>query len=226
MWYFRAFSGNHSISSRLESTRPKVIPRKLSIRARSKTSFRRVGVYTDRRPVSVPRVVCAAALTPRCMLVNFFTIHINESSYNSTILNWQVFYSFFAFLGSEGLSDTQPANKRVGDKRKPGVVCSYSPASATPSSSYNEHKPKTPPPDLPSLLLDSRIVYIGMPVCPTQYLLWLSSEEMKLFSTINLFTNGEAPSWRHSWFQRWPSSSYPSFSTCSTRTLLVHATYT
>ncbi|EEH59763.1 ATP-dependent clp protease [Micromonas pusilla CCMP1545] len=97
MWYFRAFSGNHSISSRLESTRPKVIPRKLR---------------------------------------------------------------------SEGLSDTQPANKRVGDKRKPGVVCSYSPASATPSSSYNEHKPKTPPPDLPSLLLDSRIVYIGMPLVP------------------------------------------------------------
>lgn len=42
---------------------------------------------------------------------------------------------------------------------------SYSPGSAaTPSSSYSEHKPKTPPPDLPSLLLDSRIVYIGMPV--------------------------------------------------------------
>ena len=44
------------------------------------------------------------------------------------------------------------------------VLGSYSPASATPSSSYSEHKPKTPPPDLPSLLLDSRIVYIGMPV--------------------------------------------------------------
>jgi hypothetical protein len=41
---------------------------------------------------------------------------------------------------------------------------SNSPASATPGTSYNEHKPKTPPPDLPSLLLDSRIIYIGMPV--------------------------------------------------------------
>ena len=41
---------------------------------------------------------------------------------------------------------------------------SYSPASASPGTSYSEHKPKTPPPDLPSLLLDSRIVYIGMPV--------------------------------------------------------------
>ena len=41
---------------------------------------------------------------------------------------------------------------------------SYSPASASPGGSYSEHKPKTPPPDLPSLLLDSRIVYIGMPV--------------------------------------------------------------
>ena len=34
------------------------------------------------------------------------------------------------------------------------------------SPSYSEHKPKTPPPDLPSLLLDSRIVYLGMPVRP------------------------------------------------------------
>lgn len=46
------------------------------------------------------------------------------------------------------------------------ILSSYSPASASPSSSYNEHKPKTPPPDLPSLLLDSRIVYIGMPLVP------------------------------------------------------------
>jgi len=43
---------------------------------------------------------------------------------------------------------------------------SYSPASASPGGSYSEHKPKTPPPDLPSLLLDRRIVYIGMPLVP------------------------------------------------------------
>lgn len=29
---------------------------------------------------------------------------------------------------------------------------------------YNEHRPRKPPPDLPSLLLHGRIVYIGMPV--------------------------------------------------------------
>ncbi|CAL52171.2 Clp protease proteolytic subunit /Translocation-enhancing protein TepA [Ostreococcus tauri] len=45
-------------------------------------------------------------------------------------------------------------------------IASTSPASANPGTSYNEHKPKTPPPDLPSLLLDSRIVYIGMPLVP------------------------------------------------------------
>ena len=45
-----------------------------------------------------------------------------------------------------------------------GLNASSSPASANPGSGYDEHKPKTPPPDLPSLLLDSRIVYIGMPV--------------------------------------------------------------
>ncbi|RZR77656.1 hypothetical protein BHM03_00002780 [Ensete ventricosum] len=32
------------------------------------------------------------------------------------------------------------------------------------SVSYNEHRPRKPPPDLPSLLLHGRIVYIGMPV--------------------------------------------------------------
>ena len=32
------------------------------------------------------------------------------------------------------------------------------------SVSYNEHRPRRPPPDLPSLLLHGRIIYIGMPV--------------------------------------------------------------
>lgn len=51
------------------------------------------------------------------------------------------------------------------------VENSASPASANPGTSYDEHRPKTPPPDLPSLLLDSRIVYIGMPVrqCSCNY---------------------------------------------------------
>eukprot|EP00271_Cylindrocystis_brebissonii_P013161 TRINITY_DN32775_c0_g1_i1.p1 TRINITY_DN32775_c0_g1~~TRINITY_DN32775_c0_g1_i1.p1 ORF type:complete len:365 (-),score=73.12 TRINITY_DN32775_c0_g1_i1:513-1607(-) len=31
---------------------------------------------------------------------------------------------------------------------------------------YNEHRSRRPPPDLPSLLLNSRIVYIGMPLVP------------------------------------------------------------
>ena len=37
-------------------------------------------------------------------------------------------------------------------------------APAAAASSGDDHKPRTPPPDLPSLLLDSRIVYLGMPV--------------------------------------------------------------
>merc|ERR1719183_1113172 len=40
-----------------------------------------------------------------------------------------------------------------------------SPAAAV-GAGYDEHRPKTPPPDLPSLLLDSRIVYLGMPLVP------------------------------------------------------------
>jgi ATP-dependent Clp endopeptidase proteolytic subunit ClpP len=40
-----------------------------------------------------------------------------------------------------------------------------SPAVAA-GAGYDEHRPKTPPPDLPSLLLDSRIIYLGMPLVP------------------------------------------------------------
>lgn len=51
---------------------------------------------------------------------------------------------------------------------------------------YNEHKPRRPPPDLPSLLLNSRIVYIGMPLVPAVtelviaellYLQWLDPRQ-------------------------------------------------
>ncbi len=51
-------------------------------------------------------------------------------------------------------------------------------APAAASVGYDDHKPRSPPPDLPSLLLDSRITYLGMPVglwnelCPSR-LLWL-----------------------------------------------------
>ncbi|CAL9047217.1 ATP-dependent Clp protease proteolytic subunit-related protein 3, chloroplastic-like [Musa acuminata AAA Group] len=40
------------------------------------------------------------------------------------------------------------------------------PAQVERSVSYNEHRPRKPPPDLPSLLLHGRIVYIGMPLVP------------------------------------------------------------
>lgn len=39
-------------------------------------------------------------------------------------------------------------------------------APAAAASAFDDHKPRTPPPDLPSLLLDSRIVYLGMPLVP------------------------------------------------------------
>ncbi|CAJ1960808.1 unnamed protein product [Sphenostylis stenocarpa] len=40
------------------------------------------------------------------------------------------------------------------------------PAQVERSVSYNEHRPRRPPPDLPSLLLNGRIIYIGMPLVP------------------------------------------------------------
>ncbi|KAK3147267.1 hypothetical protein QOZ80_3BG0280280 [Eleusine coracana subsp. coracana] len=54
------------------------------------------------------------------------------------------------------------------------------------STSYSEHRPRRPPPDLPSLLLHGRIVYIGMPLVPAvtelvvaqlMYLEWMNSKE-------------------------------------------------
>ncbi|XP_054794295.1 ATP-dependent Clp protease proteolytic subunit-related protein 3, chloroplastic-like [Prosopis cineraria] len=49
------------------------------------------------------------------------------------------------------------------------------PAQVERSVSYNEHRPRRPPPDLPSLLLHGRIVYIGMPLVPAvTELLWRS----------------------------------------------------
>ncbi|KAK6159873.1 hypothetical protein DH2020_003254 [Rehmannia glutinosa] len=45
------------------------------------------------------------------------------------------------------------------------------PAQVERSVSYNEHRPRRPPPDLPSLLLHGRIVYIGMPVSGLTFLI-------------------------------------------------------
>lgn len=40
------------------------------------------------------------------------------------------------------------------------------PGAAATGGGSDQHKPRTPPPDLPSLLLDSRIIYLGMPLVP------------------------------------------------------------
>ncbi|KAF3454525.1 hypothetical protein FNV43_RR04973 [Rhamnella rubrinervis] len=60
------------------------------------------------------------------------------------------------------------------------------PAQVERSVSYNEHRPRRPPPDLPSLLLHGRIVYIGMPLVPAvtelvvaelMYLQWMDPKD-------------------------------------------------
>lgn len=60
------------------------------------------------------------------------------------------------------------------------------PAQVERSVSYNEHRPRKPPPDLPSLLLHGRIVYIGMPLVPAvtelviaelMYLQWVDPKQ-------------------------------------------------
>ncbi|MQI72167.1 ATP-dependent Clp protease proteolytic subunit, partial [Escherichia coli] len=60
------------------------------------------------------------------------------------------------------------------------------PAQVERSVSYNEHRPRRPPPDLPSLLLHGRIIYIGMPLVPAvtelivaelMYLQWMDPKQ-------------------------------------------------
>ncbi|XP_068663242.1 ATP-dependent Clp protease proteolytic subunit-related protein 3, chloroplastic-like [Aristolochia californica] len=67
------------------------------------------------------------------------------------------------------------------------------PAQVERSVSYSEHRPRKPPPDLPSLLLHGRIVYIGMPLVPAvtelviaelMYLQWMDPKD-----TIYLYIN-------------------------------------
>ncbi|KAF5192529.1 Atp-dependent clp protease proteolytic subunit [Thalictrum thalictroides] len=60
-------------------------------------------------------------------------------------------------------SDTPPYLD-LFDDYSPKLMAS--PAQVERSVSYNEHRPRKPPPDLPSLLLHGRIVYIGMPLVP------------------------------------------------------------
>lgn len=48
----------------------------------------------------------------------------------------------------------------------PNVQANSGAPGAAAGTGYDDHKPRTPPPDLPSLLLDSRIVYLGMPLVP------------------------------------------------------------
>ncbi|KAG0630649.1 hypothetical protein M758_1G194200 [Ceratodon purpureus] len=63
--------------------------------------------------------------------------------------------------GAAGVSDGPPLLDILTNP-----VMMAAPAQVERSSGYNEHRPRRPPPDLPSLLLNSRIVYIGMPLVP------------------------------------------------------------
>lgn len=67
-------------------------------------------------------------------------------------------------LGSGGSSDlwVPPTDFPLLDE----AVALSGGGGAAVSASSGGHKPRTPPPDLPSLLLNARIVYLGMPLVP------------------------------------------------------------
>ncbi|KAJ0015267.1 hypothetical protein Pint_19776 [Pistacia integerrima] len=79
-----------------------------------------------------------------------------------------------------------PINPKDPFLSKLASVAAKSPETWRDQVSYNEHRPRRPPPDLPSLLLHGRIVYIGMPLVPAvtelvvaelMYLQWMDPKE-------------------------------------------------
>ncbi|MQM14632.1 hypothetical protein Taro_047571 [Colocasia esculenta] len=82
---------------------------------------------------------------------------------------------FLATLASVAAASPEPLTSRPAssDPGTPPYLDLFenpklmaTPAQVERSVSYNEHRPRKPPPDLPSLLLHGRIVYIGMPLVP------------------------------------------------------------
>ncbi|GJX22624.1 ATP-dependent Clp protease proteolytic subunit-related protein 3, chloroplastic [Tanacetum coccineum] len=83
------------------------------------------------------------------------------------------------------------------------------PATVERSVSYNEHRPRRPPPDLPSLLLHGRIVYLGMPLVPAvteliiaelMYLQWMDPKEpIYLYINSTGTTRDDGESVTNSW---------------------------
>ncbi|KAL3622694.1 ATP-dependent Clp protease proteolytic subunit-related protein 3, chloroplastic [Castilleja foliolosa] len=100
---------------------------------------------------------------------------------------------FLSKLASVAASSPDTLFNRPKDSDKPPFLDIFdsptlmaTPAQVERSVSYNEHRPRRPPPDLPSLLLHGRIVYIGMPLVPAvtelvvaelMYLQWMDPKE-------------------------------------------------
>uniref|UniRef100_A0A1D1YYJ3 ATP-dependent Clp protease proteolytic subunit n=1 Tax=Anthurium amnicola TaxID=1678845 RepID=A0A1D1YYJ3_9ARAE len=102
---------------------------------------------------------------------------------------------FLSKLSSVAAASTEPLTARPAspDPDTPPYLDLFdnpklmaTPAQVERSVSYNEHRPRKPPPDLPSLLLHGRIVYIGMPLVPAVtelviaellYLQWMDPKE-------------------------------------------------
>ncbi|CAI0551166.1 unnamed protein product [Linum tenue] len=98
---------------------------------------------------------------------------------------------FLAKLAAAAANSPEPLDTRPSSSDSPPYLDLFDSPKlmATPaqrSVSYNEHRPRKPPPDLPSLLLHGRIVYIGMPLVPAvtelvvaelMYLQWVDPKE-------------------------------------------------
>jgi hypothetical protein len=108
------------------------------------------GVLLQLRSKAWPAKVCCSYLQVT-MQIRLLYLPILE-------LSWSCFAAFSDGVKAYGELWVPDETGQI-----PLITAGQAPAAANYSSS-DDHTARTPPPDLPSLLLDSRIVFLGMPV--------------------------------------------------------------
>jgi len=112
------------------------------------------------------RIATAAKQGMVCRGRPIRSVHHDTAVGSMIFITWLSWSRFAAF--SEGVKAYGKLWVPDETGQIPLITAGQAPAAANYSSSPDDHKARTPPPDLPSLLLDSRIVFLGMPVSSLQ----------------------------------------------------------
>eukprot|EP00884_Botryococcus_braunii_P011034 jgi/Botrbrau1/19932/Bobra.0059s0049.1 len=105
-----------------------------------------------------------AVASNRCALLNGPLLRLQKVSRTFTRPSRKQFS--YGCIASADAFERSPLNDDLWMPSPEIVRPRMGAAPATASPGYDQHKPRTPAPDLPSLLLDSRICYLGMPLVP------------------------------------------------------------